>query len=505
MNAAAAPPRLDTAERCAPHRATRSTVGDRHRPRAMSPLPRVFLDVAIGRAPIGRITIELRSDVCPKTCENFRALCTGERGRSTLSNAPLTFRASTFHRVIPNFMLQGGDFTNHDGTGGESVYGETFEDENFTLRHRGAGTVSMANAGPNTNGSQFFICTADTPWLDGKHCVFGFVVEGMDVVRKIESRGSKSGKTREPIKIVDCGEIPQELIDAKELTEDARALLKREVDERALADKEAREVGGENADVASARRLRESAEEAEREAKRASESRGAVDVDANAGNPTAGMSAKQRKLFELRLKLNEGRKKNQAAVVDEKKRVDAPEEYEKAQKRRALEASKKSQQDNLVKQGIDPKAVHLTATIEQANRKKAKKQQNDPNDAALYSAARQHATYERERGFLNPTLTQEEYERQKETVPDFYRSADSIYHTSNKPTQEAIDRLAQNVQESQRKKLEARSKREAKAISKLDGINIRNERHNAMLAKSYDKYSKEIKANLERGTALPEN
>jgi peptidylprolyl isomerase len=166
----------------------------------------VYFDIAIDSKPAGRIVMELFDEIVPKTAENFRALCTGEMGNGR-AGKPLHYKGSIFHRIIPGFMAQGGDFTRGNGTGGESIYGEKFPDENFQKKHDRPGLLSMANAGPNTNGSQFFLTFTPTEWLDGKHVVFGQVVDGLDILARLESLGSQSGKTKVPIEISDCGQI----------------------------------------------------------------------------------------------------------------------------------------------------------------------------------------------------------------------------------------------------------------------------------------------------------
>ncbi len=178
--------------------------------------PQCFFEVSIDNKPAGRIVMELFVDTVPKTAKNFLEICKGEKNDANKEG--LSYKNSVFHRIIPQFMLQGGDITNGDGTGGKSIYGEKFADENLDTsvhKHSGPGILSMANAGPNTNGSQFFITTVATPWLDGRHVIFGKVVEGLDIVTKIEAVGTQSGTPTKPVKVTNSGEVKGSKAQAK--------------------------------------------------------------------------------------------------------------------------------------------------------------------------------------------------------------------------------------------------------------------------------------------------
>ncbi|KAI3435791.1 hypothetical protein D9Q98_001849 [Chlorella vulgaris] len=525
--------------------------------------PRVYFDISIAGEESGRVVMTLFADVVPKTAENFRCLCTGEAGVSKSGKA-LHYKGSLFHRVIPDFMCQGGDFENADGTGGESIYGQTFADENFTLTHTEPGTLSMANAGPGTNGSQFFLTTAPCPWLDGKHVVFGRVTEGMPVVRRMEALGSRNGRTSQKIYIADCGELPSKRqIMAKILKErEEAASLKQDPvfvdpDAEARARLKALQGGGDGGGAAAAaggeggakapyktaqdelRELeeKEAAEAAARQAaattaaaQQQRQQLGAAPAAPQAGDgeeaedggeggeggefvdPTAGMSGRQKKLFQLQQRMKAARKANEHAVVIEKRKQAAKKADAAAgdgaggdrqgSKRKWFEEKQKRKEEELAKLGLDASKAHRLETAETAEALYKKREKKPaPEGWEQFNQATLAAAYEKRTDKIKPDRA--EYEAAKASDPEFYRTADSLlYGSTGRVSEAGVDRMVAELNERQGKSF---SRRRAHRDDKdVDYINDRNAFFNKKIERAFGAHAAEIKANLERGTALPQ-
>jgi len=566
--------------------------------------PRVYFDMELGGEPVGRIVMTLYADVTPRTAENFRALCTGEKGVSSRGTR-LHFKGSAFHRIIPGFMCQGGDFTSGDGTGGESIYGRTFPDENFILKHTGTGLLSMANAGPNTNGSQFFILTDPAPWLDGKHCCFGKVTEGLPVVKKIEAVGSRSGRpSRQPV-IVDCGELPsrrqilakiraeqaeeaQLRIDPNDIDPDEEARLRlkalrqgaavgagkakrgipvktaqdelRELEEAERAAAAAKAAEENRADEEETEEVEEETEAAASEPankrrkgdtrgglgsgdggnrrERRAAARGQVDtedgdvqgniinnkeIDTNDGDgsdPFAGMNSRQRKLAELQQRMKQARRANESAVVAEKRKE---EEVNARQPgggggggdgqgngggdtsvKKWVDEKAKKREEELKRLGLSAEKAYLLETAETAEAKAEKRKKKPaPKGHEAFNQAALYAAYERRTESIKPDL--ESYEEGKANDPEFYRAGDSLaYGGAGGAPKAAVDRMVAELNERQAKGSKFSRRRANTGDKDVDYINDRNAHFNKKIERAFGGYTQEIKANLERGTALPD-
>ncbi|GIL65939.1 hypothetical protein Vafri_19568 [Volvox africanus] len=523
--------------------------------------PRVWFDIQIGSEAAGRVVMELFADIVPRTVENFRALCTGEKGVGK-SGKRLHFKGCVFHRIIPDFMCQGGDFTAGDGTGGESIYGDRFEDERpgLALKHDKPGILSMANAGPNTNGSQFFVCTVPCPWLNGKHVVFGRVVEGMTTVKRMEVVGQRSGKPSRRVLITDCGQLPSKLqmmlklkaekeeaamlrSDPNEVNPDQESLqrlkaLKQQQQQPAKKasapvpsalgtiaavlgfgkpaeqrdQQELREGSREEADGHGAQQMDEGTERgrgSEPDTEGPDDQPGSLSDDGGLeeADPYAGMSAKQRKLLELRQRLQQCRKQNQNAVVAEKKRQKSPGAETRGgsdDKRRWYEEKQKRRAEDLERLGLDPSQAHRLETAEAAALKYEKREKKGgPTGWGVFASENLYQAYLKRSE--NVPYTQDDYEKAKAADPEFYRDADSLMYGQNpKLPTENVDKMVAELVDRDRKKEEFSRRRRYNDGADVDFINDRNAHFNKKIQRAFGQYTAEIKANLERGTALPD-
>jgi len=446
------------------------------------------MDIAIAGKPVGRLIIELFADTTPKTAENFRCLCTGERGIGR-SGKPLSYKGSIFHRVIKGFMAQGGDFTRHNGTGGESIYGEKFADENFIRKHTGRGLLSMANAGPNTNGSQFFITFKACPWLDGKHVVFGRVVAGHEVVDALEAlRTDRNDRPTQEARIVDCGE----LVSREEQQQQQQAAAQRAEQEQGKGQQGQSQADGEIA-----------LEEEEEEAPPVVEVVGRKEY-------SGPLADKAKKLEELRRKMAESSKLNRKQASQEAKRAaQTPEEQAKARKAAAKERweERRQEEEKMAAEGKlnpDDRVAWLNETAEAVQERLEKKAKKKPapfgwdvfNQDTLYNAFDKRVKMAKR----DPAVQAAEAAADDDSNP---MGVDAVLaQQSHYPSEQQIDRMVAELEATKKRRAQFSRRRPYYEDQDVDSINERNRVFNRKLKRAFDAYTVEIRQNLERGTAL---
>ena len=474
-------------------------------------LPRVYMEFGVregarGELKLGRVVLELRADVAPRTAENFRCLCVGWGGAGGGGAAPLSFGGSRVHRIIPGFMVQGGDITRGDGTGGMSVYGAEFEDETFALSHEAAGVLSMANAGADTNNSQFFITLKACRHLDGKHVVFGRVVEGMHVLKKLEKLGSRSGDVAADVRVIDCGE---------------EGVLAGQEDALAATISVAsapRAAGGDDGGRA---RAHAGARPAPADGGTAPGSPGAGGAEvpppgaaeAEAGgvpvpDPTAGMSAREKRMYEIRRKMEKSKTANRRAVAAERRREAnggaAGEDEGGESSARQYKEAKQREKETLEAHGLGEDRAHLLDSLEAAERAYKKKNKKPAiSGPDPFSQQNLYRSFQRRADAVPVDL--EEYERAKREAPEFYRDGNSMmYGQAPEIPEKNVDRMVKELDEQRERREKFSRRRKHYEGRDVDSINNFNAQFNRKAGRAFDDYTAEIKMNLERGTALPE-
>lgn len=471
--------------------------------------------------------MELFADTTPLTAENFRCLCTGEKGVGRHSKRPLHFKGTIFHRVIPGFMMQGGDFQNRNGTGGESIYGKEFRDENFIRKHLGPGMLSMANAGAHTNGSQFFLTFASAPHLNGKHVVFGRVVSGLEVVKQVEQvRTGREDRPTQEVVIVDCGEIKAADESTASAPVKAKATTKR-VDD-ASDDEDAHELPASSAAAAAAGSsvaaaaasqypvskgnasldlIHSTLADAAKEESQLKQQLAAAEAKAKAAGKE--LSARERKMIELKLKMNAGRKANAQGVAEESKKHELKSQgvdvdgtgSNKQLSNKEFKARQAQWNADQEAQGQDPALAYLHETAESAEYRGANAKGKAAAKKAsfgwdVFNTDAQYNAYNKRLNYLPATAAAAEAEDTDDAA------AALSYGRSSKPSAAGIDRMVAELADGQARKEKFSRRRPFNEDEDVSYINERNRVFNKKANRAYEKYTLEIKQNIERGTAL---
>jgi len=449
------------------------------------------------------VIIELFADVTPRTAENFRALCTGEYGLGRHTRKKLCYEGCNFFRSVKNFMIQTGDFQFNNGDGGESIYGGTFNDEDFVRRHTQAGVVSMANKGRNSNGSQFFITLKRSVQLDNKHVAFGQVVEGMDVVRAVAAVPTdKDERPRVACTIVGCGEVGSKSTSGLEgQTELSRQIqgLTEEVEPKANAAQQGKQIlAGKQGGAALGGEISGTAVRKQKVVEEEIESEGA-------GIPMP-KTEREKRLYQLRLKMNQGRAANSKEVIEEQKRESDPGYSKKVAAKRVAEEEKKEEDDKKDtksrKTGMPEGKDYLNDTIETAESREAKKKKGNP-DAFGWDVFNQDSLLRaHEKRLKHIQFHPEAYEKQKKQIEEEGEEGLKFAGFGFKPTEEAKSRLGEAMDKIMEKKKEFSRRRAYNDEEDRTYVNDRNRFFNKKLDRFFGDYTEETRQNLERGTAL---
>lgn len=467
--------------------------------------PRVYLDVSIGGRGGGRIVFELFYDLTPRTAENFRGLCTGEYGVGRTTKKALCYEGCSFFRSNQQ-VLQSGDFQFNTGDGGESIYGGTFNDEDFSRRHTQPGILSMANKGRNSNGSQFFITLKRNARLDGRNLVVGQVVDGMDVIRAIgKVPTDRDEKPRVPIMIVGSGELGTKKANQADPSEMMSKQIAKLNEEAAPT-----EVSVNAAEKAKAI-LKGAQGGAAVEEEAGSSSTKQTREDAESGAMAPPRNERERKLFELRLRMNQGRTKNSKEVVEEQKRNSDPDYARKQaftrQKQREEEEKKLAEEkgepeDPSAKPGAVPKGKdYMNDTLEQVEMREAKKGKKNPGTFG-WDVFNQDSLYNAHNKRLKHIGFDEKGYKEQQLALEPGQSASMVDGFGFVPTAEAKDRLRDAMDTMLAKKGEHSRRRMFIADEDATYVNERNRHFNKKLQRAFGAYTEETRQNLERGTAL---